>query len=199
MFDLATAPQQSSGLALLAGVPFDLRLVQPLAAGDYAWNDFASPSGAAVPGVDVLETFALALEDSLQTAIIQSLFTDARALDDDALPAGTRDRRGWLGEEYASGGLDAAQDIWGSRLWLLYQGKATGDVLERARFEAEQALAWMLRDGVASRIEVSTQWVGERLDRLAIRPRIYQGDAASPSYDVLWGATITRLTPGLAQ
>jgi phage gp46-like protein len=193
MFDLATAPQPSTSPAVLAGVPFDLRLVQPLAASSYPWNDFASPSGVVVSGADMLETFSLQLEDTLQTAIIQSLFTDARAQDDDALPAGMTDRRGWLGEEFASGGIDAAQDAWGSRLWLIYQGKATGDVLERARFAAEQSLQWMLRDGVASRIEVSTQWVGERGDRLAIRPRIYQGDAASPAYDVLWGTTITRL------
>lgn len=193
MFDLATAPQASSSPALLVGVPFDLRLVQPLAASSYPWNDFASPSGVAVPGVDLLETYALQLEDGLQTAIIISLFTDARANDDDKLPMGMTDRRGWLGDDFGAGGINAAQDVYGSRLWLFYQGKVQPDVLEGARFAAEQSLQWMLRDGVASRIEVSAQWVGERGDRLAVRPRIYQGDAANPAYDVLWGTTITRL------
>jgi phage gp46-like protein len=193
MFDLATAPQVSNSAAMLAGIPFDLRLAQPLAASAYPWQDFASPTGAPVAYVEQLQTFALQLEDGLQTAIIQSLFTDARARPDDALPLNSSERRGWLGDQYASGSLDAAQDEWGSRLWLHYRGKVTDDKLERARFAAQESLAWMLRDQVASRIEVAAQWTGEQRDRLALRVSIYQGEASSPVYDVLWGTTITRL------
>lgn len=193
MFDLATRPQPaSSNAAAVFGVPFDLRLTAPLAPADYPWSDYSGPSGAPTLHVDVLASYALELEDSLQTAIILSLFTDRRAQADDALPLNQTHRRGWVGEEFVAADFDARQDAWGSLLWLVYVGKASGDVLERARFAAQESLAWMVRDGIASRVTVAAEWVGERKDRLAIRPTIYQGSQSQPIYDVLWGTSITR-------
>lgn len=183
---------------MLAGVPFDLRLVQPLSASDYAWQDFASPAGVPVAYIDRLLTFALRLEDTLQTAIILSLFTNARARADDVLPLHSTERSGWVGDEFQGNDFEAG-DAWGSRLWLYYTGKATGNVLEAARFAAQESLEWMLRDGVASRVDVMAQWVGERSDRLAIRPQIYQGDLVNPAYDVLWGTSVRSMAFGAMQ
>lgn len=189
MFDLATCPQpNTTSPAAVFGVPFDLRLARPTRVKDYPWTDYLSGTGMGQPNVDRLATYSLQLEDTLSTAIILSLFTDRRAGVDDRLPARETDRRGWIGDEV----MGAGGETWGSGLWLCGTGKATDDVLERARFEAQEALAWLVRDGIASRIEVTAEWVGERGDRLAVRPVVYQPDQVAPVYDVLWGTSIRR-------
>ena len=178
-------------------VPFDLRLAPPAAARPYPYTSLVNATGALQPAVEPLVTFALALEGGLASAVILSLFTDARAGADDRLPRGADDRRGWVGAEYlqpahTSVGVAGAEP-WGSRLWLLATGKATDDVLERARFAAAEALDWLMRDGLAERVDVATQWVAGTTgwrDRLAIRVTIWQPDQVAPVYDVLWGAGI---------
>jgi phage gp46-like protein len=192
MFDIATRPSLSSGIASLA-VPFDWRLTAPLAAATYPWTAFSTPEGVPQANVDVLATYALALEDTLQTAISLSLFTDARAGDDDVLPLGATDRRGWVGDEFMAESFDSAVDTWGSLFWLLYTGKATADIVQQAKFYGQEALAWMVRNGVASQVVVDALWVpAGDADRLAIRPQIYKADKVKPIYDVLWGTTVRR-------
>lgn len=190
MFDVATRPQPPSSQATTAlGVPFDWRLAPPVAPSALPWTDFAAPSGTPTVYADVLATYALALDDTLQTAIIISLFTDARAGRDDVLPLGVTDRRGWVGDEFMAGSFDNQPDAWGSLLWLLYFGKVTADVLPRAQYAAKQSLRWMLRKGVVSQVDVEALWVG---DRLAVRPTIYKPEQATPVYDVLWGTSLSR-------
>lgn len=189
MFDLATRPQSASAAAVV-GVPFDLRLTVPSAPAAYPWTDYAT--GQPVPRADVLATYALELEDTLQTAVILSLFTDARAGQDDALPFNQTDRRGWVGDEFM--GADA--DVWGSRLWLLYSSKSNADVLEMAAFYAREALGWMVRAGIAASASATAMWVGERSDRLAVRPMIYKPGQLAPVYDVLWGTSVRRWNAG---
>lgn len=184
MFDIATRPPKTGY------VPFDLQLLAPLPEADYPWHDFSMPSGRPVSYVERLQTFAIALEPTLQTAIILSLFTDRRASADDVLPAGATDRRGWVGEAFVGDGKP-----WGSHLWLVRTGKATDDVLERARFAAQEALAWMVETGVATRVVVTAEWVaGTNAERMALRPQIYQGADAAPVYDVLWAVSLQRGT-----
>jgi phage gp46-like protein len=185
MLDIATRPSPSTGQAAI-GLPFDWQLVPPTQAVDHPWHACAVSTGVPEHYVDVLAVYAISLEDTLHTAITLSLFTDRRARDDEALPYGALDRRGWVGAEF----LGDVTDWWGSAFWLLYVSKSDIDILERARFAAQEALAWLVSTGVASRVEVEALWVAD--DRLAIRPRIFQGSLASPVYDVLWGTTIRR-------
>lgn len=194
MFDVATRPQPASlNAGAVFGVPFDWRLTVPLPASSYPWSDFASPTGEPQRYVDQLATYAVELEDSLQTAIILSLFTDRRASADDRLPLNETNRRGWVGDDFMATGPGSARDDWGTRLWLCYLGKATGDVPAFAEFTCREGLQWLVRDGIASRIAVTAQWVGERADRLAVRPQIYQPGRSSPVYDVLWGTSVKRM------
>lgn len=106
----------------------------------------------------------LAAESGLETAVILSLFCDARAREDDVIPDGTGYRRGWWADSVAplaSGGLTvredaaAAHDRIGSRLWLLSREKQLPEVLRRAKDYAEEALAWLIDDGVARRVSVT--------------------------------------------
>ena len=193
MFDIATRPQPALSAAAVFGLPFDWRMVQPQPVTSYPWKDFVQPTGVPVVYADQLATYALDIEETLQTAIIHSLFSNRRAGPDDRLPMNVTDRGGWVGDEFGGGGFDARLDAYGSRLWLYYGGKTTRDVLEGARYAAQEALGWLVRDGIASRVAVTTQWLGERSDRLAVRPSIYQPDQQRPVYDVLWGTSIRKL------
>ena len=92
----------------------------------------------------------LAKGNDLVTAALVSLFTDRRAGPDDVPPDGTEDPRGWWAD-------DASSPI-GSRLWLLARAKRTDAVLNAAIAYANESLAWMLEDGVASRIDVRAEW-----------------------------------------
>lgn len=79
----------------------------------------------------------LVAENTLRTAVILSLFLDRRADDDDVLPNGSNDRRGWWADtvapmtEYGIGGGLASGDRIGSRLWLLSREKQLAGVLDR--------------------------------------------------------------------
>lgn len=191
MFDLATRPQPNrADVAAVLGLPFDLRLTLPAGPSAYPWTDYSDPYNPPGSYADVLATYAMELEDTLNTAVIVSLFTDRRAGRDDALPLLETDRRGWMGHEFLPADADRA-DEWGSALWLL-PGKATGDVLEHARFAVREALAWLVRDEIASRVDVAAEWLGERGDRLAVRATIFKPGQVRPVYDVLWGTSVRR-------
>lgn len=137
-------------------------------------------------GADLaLEQFALATDDGLETAVILSLFTDARALDDDSLPIGQTDRRGWWGDAYPP----VTGDHFGSRLWLLRASKQLQESLNAARDYATEALAWLIADGVASKVEVET--FIPRDEVLGMTVRIYRPDGtATPiRFETLWSAS----------
>jgi phage gp46-like protein len=102
---------------------------------------------------------ALALDGGLGSAVTLSLFTDRRAEDDDRLPQAGGDRRGWWGDLYTT--VDGARRRIGSRLWLLEREKRTPETLARAREYAEEALAWLVEDRVASRVEVIVETTPE--------------------------------------
>jgi phage gp46-like protein len=192
MFDIATRPYSSVSQAATLAVPFDWRLVTPAPVADYPYTDYSYPDGVPQAAVERLATYALELEDGLQTAIIISLFTDARADRDAVLPLRQTDRRGWVGDEFMPDSQGTRADLWGSALWLVYISKVTPDVLERARFAALESLDWLVRDGIASRVEVTAQWAGPRNDQLALRVGIYKPDQIAPVYDVLWGTSLRR-------
>lgn len=193
MFDVATRPTNavpnSASSALVLDTPFDWQLVEPLPVQSLPWHHYSAPDGRPGHHAESLAVYALRCEDTLATAIIISLFTDARAGDDDSLPYGSTERRGWLGEHYLRDGAASPADGWGNKLWLLYISKHVDSILELARFTAQESLQWLLRDGIASRVQVVAQWVGEVL---AVRPIIWQAGDASPIYDVLWATSIRR-------
>ena len=111
----------------------DIATIWDTTRGDYAVKGFDLQSG-----------------DDLTTQIYISLFTDRRAPDDALPPDGSNDRRGWC--------LDDTTNPIGSLLWLLDRSKRTQDVLNLAQQYAEDALAWMLADGVAARVGVYVEW-----------------------------------------
>lgn len=115
----------------------------------------------------------LLAEDDLTTSVILSLFCDARAREDDILPDGTANPRGWWADTVAplpATGLNQVEDSLqrdklGSRLWLLAREKQLPEVLHRAKDYAEEALKWLIVDKVARHVVVTPSiirqgWLG---------------------------------------
>ena len=129
---------------------------------------------------------ALADGADLETAVLISLFTDARAADDDRLPGAADDRRGWWG-----GPL-------GSRLWLLVREKATNETRLRAEDYCREALAWMRTDGVADRIDVAAAWAPPPAEhgQLFVEVAIYRFGAIifAGRYGWVWAQEQARVT-----
>ena len=96
--------------------------------------------------------FDLTIEHGLRSAVLISLFTDARAGLDE-LPGGDSDRRGWWGDDLSE------NDRIGSKLWLLAREKQTAEVAARAEGYAQEALSWMVEDGVAAAVDVTAAWI----------------------------------------
>jgi len=110
-------------------------------------------------------------DEGLETAAIVSLFTDARANDDDPLPDITRGNRGWWGDLVS----DIEDDKIGSKLWLLEREKTTEEVLERAKQYITEALRWMIDDGITKRVDVEVERAGTVTNpRLAFLVKIFK-------------------------
>ena len=112
-----------------------------------SWNNRLGAGDICVVGADLLA------DDTLETAVIISLFTDARVREDE-LPEGHYWRRGWWGDA-----VDDEPDVTGSKLWTLRRSKATPELLVRARAFCREALRWMIRDGVAVAVNVETNYL----------------------------------------
>ena len=93
----------------------------------------------------------LAVGNDLSTAIMISLFTDRRANEDDVLPDGTAPR-GWWADA-----MDG-QKI-GSRLWLLERARSLPETFALAKDYAQEALQWLVDDGVAAKVDVAATGV----------------------------------------
>ena len=115
--------------------------------------------------------------DDLQSAIMISLFTDRLTHKDDDYD--DEHRRGW----WADTGTD---DFIGSRLWLLRRQKLTTQIARKAEDYAREALAWMIKDGVVSNIEIGTQIVWPQRLNMVIRYHRPDADAEDLRYYWVW-------------
>lgn len=122
---------------------------------------------------------ALAADHDLKTAVLISLFTDRRAEADDVLPDAAASRRGWWGDA-----LNARRI--GSRLWLLGREKQLREVVLRAREYAEEALAWLVEEGVARRVTVTADIVHPGWLGLAVAIERERGAPARFRYEFAW-------------
>ena len=137
-----------------------------------------------------LERGAIVVDAGLRTAILISLFTDARAPDDAPLPEESADRRGWWGDDFPA--RSSTRGETGSLLWLLARSKITQATINRAREYTLAALQWLLADGIASRIDVQVeaQNEAEQRQRLAIRVELDRPQGpAREFYDYVWEAS----------
>lgn len=118
--------------------------------------------GALTPNIIVVGGEIL-VDNGLLTPVLVSLFTDARARSGDEIPDGTSDPRGWWGDAYLPPG-----DRMGSRLWLLDRSLRTPFTLKRIEDYAREALAWMVEDGLATKVQSSAAFEGAEGYRLNV-------------------------------
>ena len=123
---------------------------------------------------------------SLKDAVWLSLFSDRRVEPSqdgaDVLPDASGDpqyRGGWWADTYTN-------DLIGSKLWLLRRSSATQDTLNRARDYASEALQWLVTDGLAARVDVSTERFGN--DGIALEVTVSKADGTLEAirYPDLW-------------
>lgn len=121
----------------------------------------------------------LALDETLATPILLSLFSDGRAPAGEPLPDLSDDPRGWWAEEEA--------DPYGSLLWLLSREKLTTETANRARTYARAALLWLERLEIVRDLTVTAAIANGYLD---LRIALTRGNA--PAYSGLWDATAAK-------
>lgn len=138
------------------------------------WNPAAARGDWQLAGPD------LAKGTDLETAVIISLFTDARADPDDVIPDGTGNPRGWWGDTGRPRRI-------GSKLWLLSRAKETEETRLRAQDYCEAALAWLTEDGVAASVDVVAAWQAQP-GRLGVTVTITEPNGDVSNYQWAWKA-----------
>lgn len=123
--------------------------------------------------LSLLDPIDVVRDDSIVSAVLVSLFCDAR---DDTQPAELR-RGFWA---------DQQDDRVGSLLWRLERAKATAETAAEAREVVSLALSWLVRDGIAQSVVVTAEYT--RPDFLALDVLIVRGTAQAHSD--LWRAFV---------
>lgn len=127
------------------------------------------------------------MEGGLETAVLISLFSDRRATNDDPIDD-INDRRGWWGDLVST----FTNDMIGSRLWELMRSSTTNETMIRAQQYIEEALQWMIVDGVCANVEVEVgRLVKDNGDNvLGFAVRLFKKDGTNVVYafDDLWNA-----------
>lgn len=129
-----------------------------------------------------IENHDLATDTGLRTAVIISLFTDRR-VDREDLPVGATSLGGWFGDAFP----EVEGDQVGSRLWLLQREKRSVETLRRAEEYSEEALQWMIEDGVADSVTATASWDSKGFLVLEIEVQ-KPDDALNFRYNVQWNA-----------
>ena len=121
--------------------------------------------------------------DWLVSAVWMSLGTDRRAQQDDVIPNGSNDKRGWWGDTYRPRQI-------GSRLWLLSREKQLPETLRRAEEYAQEALQWLIDDKVVSSFHITATWLNKRgfMQLLII---VNKPDGTQHRYEYIWSEHVS--------
>lgn len=131
-------------------------------------------------------------DDGLETSVLISLFSDARATPDmlDAID-NDGDLRGFWGD------ITRPEDSTGSLLWTLKRAKQLVSTLAKARGFCQSALRWMLDDKIADRVDVATSYLAPASGVMIIAIDIYRPGSANPvqyRYGYEWSAQLLKVT-----
>lgn len=119
----------------------------------------------------------------LETAYLISIFTDRIAQPGDVIPDETNDARGWIGDAGAKYPI-------GSRLWLLARATKSQKTMNRARAYVNEAVQWLLDDGVVARHDITLAWIQGASGTwgLGIWIQAYRPDGTKfPQFNWVWG------------
>lgn len=130
--------------------------------------------------IDGKQAGDLSQADALVRAVIISLFTWRRAKPEDLTDG---EKMGWWGDSIEP---PVVNDRIGSRLWLLRRAKLVPQTFTTVREYAQEALAWLVDDGAAMRVDVTAERFGA--EGLALQVAIYreEGDKIALRFDNAW-------------
>jgi phage gp46-like protein len=117
----------------------------------------------------------IATDDGLETAVVISLFTDARAPDGTLGDDEGEDPRGFWGD-----------DTYGSLFWTLKREKQIDKVLNRAKQYGADALKWMVDDKVAKSVIVLAEIASEGVLALSIKIQRPKGSDIEYRFNYAW-------------
>lgn len=138
------------------------------------WNSERGAADFTVARGDLLA------DGGLEGAVLLSLFADRRV----------DGQRGWWGDSVAA----VSGDEFGSRLWTLAREVDRPVILRNAEEYAREALAWMVEDQVAERVDVVAESLahgGERVLALSVSVSRPEG-TTSYRYAYNWDALTFR-------
>ena len=101
-------------------------------------------------------------DEGFETAIMASMFTDARASESQV--GAPEQRRGWLGNTLST---VPGREV-GGLMYLAEQRRLTQDTVNENVDFAQKSLAWMTEDRLAQRIDVSGELIPKKGVRLTI-------------------------------
>lgn len=133
----------------------------------------------------------VAADDGLETAVLISLFSDARATDD-LIPAIDQDGdlRGFWGDVRSP----VPGDSTGSLLWTIRRAKQLSRTLAAAKGYAQASLQWLIDDKVASSVVVNATY--PQRDWMLLEVFIYRPQSANPvvfRYNLQWSSQILKV------
>ena len=133
----------------------------------------------------------IAGDDGLETSVIISLFSDARATQDmlDAID-NDGDLRGFWGD------VTRPEDSTGSLLWTMKRSKQLASTLAKARGYCQSALDWLIDDKVANRVDVRTSYLAPASGVMIIEVDIYRPGSVNPvqyRYGYEWSAQLLKV------
>lgn len=134
----------------------------------------------------IIEDGDLKADNGLETATLISLWSDRRVEDEDNLPEGETDQRGWWGDEVSS----FTDDKIGSILWTSERGKTDIETQNRIKEGADDALKWMIDDGVAASVENETELAEQ--GRIELRTKIFKPLGDDIPFQAIWDAQDLR-------
>lgn len=118
-------------------------------------------------------------DEGLETAIVLSLFSDARVTEEELPPTETS-KRGYWGDMYS----DIDGDHHGSKLWLFDREKQTLENLSKIEDTSKAALQWMIDDGIVKSIDVQASY--PQAERVLIAIQATKPDGEIYAFKMLW-------------
>lgn len=115
------------------------------------------------------------MADNLSRAVVISLFTWRRADDSDDYDH-ELGKQGWWGDSLN-------KDEIGSKLWQLLRSKITSETLLRAQEMADDALQWLVEDGICTEISVSVERDSNYPNRINLSV-ILEQEQGKTSYEI---------------
>lgn len=115
--------------------------------------------------------------NDLESAVLMSLFANARATVDEMLHQDHDDPMGWWADDKFK---------MGSKLWLLRRSKLTANSVRKIHMYITDALDWMIQDGVCAAIKVDVKIVDINAVRVIIQIIKDDGTVLTLNFDDLW-------------